>query len=139
MLKVNKLDIATLLLRIAAGWIFIYAGYLKLFVFPRAELASYFAASGFPFPEYIGLAIGFLEFFGGIFLVTGFLVRPLGFIFAVEMLIATVVVHLPDGYSASLEVATLMFFITLSLGIMGGGKFAIDQLIQLRKFPISNS
>lgn len=130
MLKVNKLDIATLLLRIAAGWIFIYAGYLKLLVLPRAGLTNFFAASGFPFPEYTGLAIGFLEFFGGIFLLVGFLTRPLGFIFTLEMLVAIIVVHLPEGYGAPLEVASLLFFVTLSIGIIGGGGLSFDKLIK---------
>ena len=57
--------------------------------------------------ESIGLAPGYLmalaagsaEFFGGVALIVGLLVRPAAAVLAVTMLVAIITVHLANGFS----------------------------------------
>ena len=127
--KITKLDMVVFLLRLATASIFIVEGYLKLFVTEQNTLITYFASLGLPFPLTFGLSVGGLEFFGGILILAGFFTRLLGLLFAIEMLVATFVANLPQGFNAALEVTTLLFFITLSFGIIGAGKLSVDTYI----------
>lgn len=131
--KVNKLDIALLLLRLAAGGIFIFEGYLKLFVVDRVRLIEYFASLGLPYPQISVLVVSFLEFLGGILLVLGASTRIVAALFAVEMLVATFVANLPPGFNAATEVTILLLVISTVLVIMEGGRWTVDQLIKTFK------
>ncbi len=128
--KVNKLNATLLLLRLAAGGIFIVEGYFKLFVLPRETTAAYFASLHIPYPDVSVLAIAFLEFIGGILLVVGASTRIIATLFTLEMLTATLVANLPHGFSAATEVTMLLFAISITLGIMDGGTISIDQLLK---------
>lgn len=127
--KVNKLDTALLLLRFASGGIFIFEGYLKLFVADRLKLIEYFASLDLPYPQISVLVVSFLEFFGGILLVLGASTRTIAGLFAVEMLIATLVANLQQGFTAATEITILLLVIMVVLVIMEGGKWSIDKKI----------
>lgn len=132
-MKVNKLDVALLLLRLTAGGIFIIEGYLKLFVADRVRLIEYFASLNIPYPQISVLVVSFLEFLGGILLALGASTRIIAALFAIEMLVATLIANLPQGFGASLEVTLLLFIISLALVIIGGGSWSFDQLMKTRK------
>lgn len=128
--KVNKSDIALLLLRLIAGGIFVFEGYLKLFVADRLRLVEYFASLSMPYPQISVLVISFLEFLGGILLVLGASTRLIAALFAAEMLVATTVANLPQGLTAATEVTVLLLAIMVTLVIMGGGRWAVDYKIK---------
>ena len=90
----DNVHYALLALRIAAGAIFIFHGYGKLFGnAPSMEaFASMIATIGFPFPTFFAYAAAFSEFFGGIALLLGLFTRVASVFTGIVMLVALVVV-----------------------------------------------
>jgi putative oxidoreductase len=91
--------------------------------------------------ESIGLAPGYLaallaggaEFFGGVALVFGILVRPASALLAITMLVAIFGVHWQHGLFVQkngYEYALALLVISLSLLVSGGGRAALDTLLQ---------
>jgi len=121
--------LALLLLRLALGIIFISHGYPKLFVNPH-QTAAMMQHAGLP--GYFAYIAGILEFFGGILLIFGLFTQIVGLIFAGEMAVAILKVHLPQGpilavknYEFPLILATAAFV----LATIGAGLFSVDHLI----------
>lgn len=88
----------------------------------------------------VGLAPGFLmallagsaEFFGGIALILGLLTRPAAAISALTMLVALFSVHWGHGFfldSHGIEYALALLSATVTLGVMGGGRYSLDSYI----------
>ncbi|MBA6290358.1 DoxX family protein [Colwellia sp. MB3u-4] len=135
-------SLSPLPLRLIAGLIFIAHGAQKLF----AWFGGYGLEGTGQWMESIGLTPGFLmallagsaEFFGGLLLIVGFLIRPTSFVLAVTMIVAIFSVHITSGFFISnngYEFALALLAITLALFIQGGGKYSIDNTIyrQLNK------
>jgi putative oxidoreductase len=75
---------------------------------------------------------GSAEFFGGLALVIGLLVRPASVVIAFTMLMAIVTVHLANGLfmaSNGYEYALTLLVVTVSLAFSGAGSFSIDKAI----------
>lgn len=96
----NKFNQWTLtLLRVVLGIIFTYHGYGKLFVKGALPAtAQFFAAIGIPLANYAAVLVAFVEFFGGLFLLLGFLTRWTTLILIFEMLVAFFKVHFKQGF-----------------------------------------
>jgi len=88
--------------------------------------------------ESIGLAPGILmaglaggaEFFAGLLLVVGLLVRPAALVLAVTMLVAIITVHLENGFfmaTNGFEYALVLLVISATLVIRGAGSASIDK------------
>jgi len=118
--------LALLLLRVGVGGIFLFEGYLKLFVSP-AKWLVWFPQHGFP--PYFAYVAGGMEFFGGILLILGLVTRVAGLFLAVEMGVAVWKVNLPhsgihdvDGYGLPLMLALASF----TLAAVGAGLVSVD-------------
>jgi len=125
---------ASLALRIPAGIILAAHGAQKLFGWFGGyglEGTGQFMASQGLEPGYLmALLAGSAEFFGGIALIIGLLVRPAAAVSAFTMLVAGVVVHGSSGLFLSnggFEFALALFSITLALVFLGGGKLSLDR------------
>jgi putative oxidoreductase len=73
-----------------------------------------------------------IEFFGGICIAVGFLTRPIAFLFFVEMIIAAVTVHLPNGWFVTgrgAEYALFLGVVALGVAIIGSGRCSVDRAI----------
>ena len=81
-------------------------------------------------PGYLmALAAGSAEFFGGVALIVGLLVRPAAAILAVTMLVAIITVHLANGFFMSnngYEFALALLAISVALVFEGAGKLSVD-------------
>lgn len=120
-------------LRIGAGLLFMQHGAQKLFGWfggfggtpgNTAELFSQ-----------MGLA-GVLEFFGGLLIVIGFLTRPTALVLALQMVIAYVIAHLPNGawpIQNGGELALLYALIFAYLAAAGAGPASADSAIGSRE------
>lgn len=118
--------LALFLLRLGIGVIFVQQGYLKLFV-NRAVFLKLFPSWGFP--GYFAYVAGALEFFGGMLLIVGLLTRLAGLLFAMEMAIALVTVHLPHGGWHDVHATGLVLLLStgsFALAAVGAGSWSVD-------------
>lgn len=130
---------APLALRIPVGIIFIAHGAQKLF--------GWFGGHGLAgtggWMDSIGLSPGYLmalmagsaEFFGGLALLVGLLVRPAGAALAFAMLIAIFAVHIDHGLFVSnngYEFALALLAAAVSLAFSGAGRASLDRWISGR-------
>ena len=125
-------SVALLVLRIAFGAIFIAHGAQKVFVYGFAGTSGSFAEMGVPMSELAGPVVGLLELIGGVLLVLGLGTRIVGFLLAVDMIVATFLVHLPAGIFAAeggYELTLALAAAALTLTLAGAGRISLDALI----------
>jgi len=126
----------TFTLRLGAGVIFAAHGAQKLF----GWFGGYGLEGTAGWLDSIGLGPGLLmaslaggaEFFGGLLLIIGLLVRPAALVLAFTMLVAIVSVHLSNGLFMSnngYEFALALLAISVALVFRGAGSLSLDQLL----------
>jgi len=127
---------AALILRIPAGIILMAHGGQKLFAWFGGyglEGTGQFMASIGLEPGYLmALLAGSAEFFGGLALVLGLLVRPAAVVLSVTMVVAIVSVHLVNGLFLSnngYEYGLVLLAISASLIVSGAGAVSLDRVI----------
>jgi putative oxidoreductase len=127
----------TLPLRVGAGSIFVAHGAQKLF----GWFGGYGLEGTAGWLESIGLAPGLLmaamaggaEFFGGLLLITGLLVRPTALVLAITMVVAIVTVHLSNGLFMAdngYEFALALLAMSVALVFRGAGSLSADRTLQ---------
>lgn len=125
--------IAPLALRVPVAIIFMAHGAQKLF----GWFGGYGLEGTGQWMDSIGLSPGYLmallagsaEFFGGLALLIGLLVRPAAAVLAFTMVIAIVSTHIQNGLFMSnngYEFALALLAVTVSLVVSGAGKASID-------------
>lgn len=135
----TKEGLDTVPVRIAVGAIFAAHGAQKLF----AWFGGYGLQGTAGWMESIGLAPGMLlatlagsaEFFGGLLLIAGLLVRPTAIVLAVTMLVAIFSVHIENGLFMSnngYEFGLVLFVASVGLAIRGAGSLSMDRVLQAR-------
>lgn len=133
-LSTTTAGLDTLPIRIGAGITFAAHGSQKLF----GWFGGYGLEGTAGWMESIGLAPGMLmaslaggaEFFAGLLLIVGLLVRPAALVLAVTMLVAIITVHLENGFFMSVngfEFALALLVISATLAIRGAGSFSLDK------------
>lgn len=121
-------------LRIVTGIIFAAHGSQKLF----GWFGGYGLQGVAQWLESIGLTPGYVmavlsgsaEFFGGLALILGLLVRPAAAVLGFTMLVAIFSVHIANGLFISnngYEYALALLAVAVTLLIDGAGKFSLDQ------------
>lgn len=125
-----------LVLRVLVGIIFAVHGAQKLFGwfggYGLEGTGQFFDSVGIHPGTLMALLAGSAEFFGGLVLVIGLLVRPAAAALAFAMLIAIIMVHWNKGFfaaSGGYEYALALFAVSLSLLLSGAGRFSIDRAI----------
>jgi len=128
-----------LALRIPVGIIFAAHGAQKLF----GWFGGYGLAGTGQWMDSIGLAPGHLmallagsaEFFGGLALIAGLLVRPASAALAVAMIVAILSVHIGKGLfmaNNGYEFALALLAITVALVFSGAGRGSLDRTLSRR-------
>jgi len=125
-----------LALRIFVGIIFAAHGAQKLFGwfggYGLEGTGQFFGSVGLDPGYLLALLAGIAEFFGGLALIVGLLVRPAAAALAFSMLIAIFAVHWSKGFfaaSGGYEYALALFAASLSLLLSGAGRFSADRAI----------
>jgi putative oxidoreductase len=141
---INKLILsntgyAALALRIPAAIIFIAHGAQKLFgLFGGYGLegtGQWMASIGLEPGYQLALLVGSAEFFGGIALLMGLLVRPAALMLSVTMIVAIFSVHFANGLfmtNNGYEFALALLAISVSLMFSGAGKLSVDNVLKQR-------
>ena len=130
----RQLNLGLTMLRVVTGTIFAAHGAQKLFVFGFEGVTGAFGGMGVPLPGIIGPATGMLEFFGGLAIIAGLLVRPFAIGLAAAMLGALMIVHLPNGFFLpnGYEFVLALFGAAATLAITGAGAWSVDAVIARR-------
>ena len=118
-------------LRIAAAFMFMLAGAMKLFAFP-AGMPPHGETAKLLSQVWVG---GVLEVFGGGLLLLGLFTRPVAFLLAGEMAVAYFQFHQPRSFWPTQNggvSAALYCFVFLYLSAAGAGPWSLDALRRRR-------
>ncbi len=124
-------------LRLVVGIIFAAHGAQKLF----GWFGGYGLQGTGQWMDSIGLGPGYVmallagsaEFFGGLALILGVLVRPAAIVLAFTMVVAIFSVHIHNGLfmdKNGYEFGLALLVVALSLSISGAGRASVDGLLQ---------
>ena len=114
------------LFRILIGLLFLQHGLQKLF--------GLFGSQAFPLASMFGVA-GIIELLAGIMLALGILSRWAALVAGVEMIVAYVMVHAPQGLVPLVnkgELALLYLAAFLAVLAFGSGKWSLDQSLGIK-------
>jgi putative oxidoreductase len=132
----TRAGFAALALRVPLGIIFVAHGAQKLFGwfggYGLEGTGQWMASIGLHPGYLMALLAGSAEFFGGIALVLGLLVRPAAAALAFSMLVAIVTVHIGHGLfvgNNGYEYALAMFAASVSLLVSGAGRISADAAL----------
>ena len=127
----------TLALRASAGAIFVAHGAQKLFGwfggYGLEGTAGWMTSIGLEPGMLMAILAGSAEFFGGLLLIAGLLVRPAALVLAITMVVAIVSVHLQNGFflaNNGYEFGLTLLAISLALVVRGAGSLSADRLLQ---------
>lgn len=125
--------LAPLFARITTGYVFLLSGWGKLHALP--VVIENFKGWGVPAPGILGPFVSGVEFFGGLFLLAGFLTRISAGALGVTMIVAIATAKWAEVDS----LGTLLGFdefeylaLFLWLAVAGAGPLALDHLIESR-------
>ena len=127
---------APLFMRLGIGVMFFMHGYMK-FNGGLGGTAGFFKMVGLV-PSYpLAVLVALAETFGGLALIAGFLVKPASIALAVEMLVAAITVHIPNGFFINwagtpgigngFEFQAVLIPSLITLVIYGSGLASVDH------------
>lgn len=126
-------DVGLLILRIVLGIIFMGHGAQKLFgMFGGPGIAGvtgFFGSLGIPMPGVMAWVVGLFEFFGGLYVLIGFLTPVGGLMITAVMLGAIATVHLPKGFwngNGGIEFPLALIAMALTLVFAGPGRYSVE-------------
>lgn len=121
------------LLRIVLGIIFMYHGYVKLFL-PGGFVGTVdlFTSIGIILPKFSALVVAVLEYFGGLLLIIGLLTRWIAVLLILEMLVAFFKVHIKQGFLVTsqaygYEFILLILTVLIVILLSGAGKLSLGK------------
>lgn len=130
---------APLTLRVPVGVIFAAHGGQKLFGwfggYGLEGTGQWMASIGLEPGYLMALLAGSAEFFGGLALLLGLLVRPASAVLAVTMIVAIFAAHVDNGLFMSnngYEFALALLAATVSLALSGAGRASVDAVLAQR-------
>jgi putative oxidoreductase len=120
-----------LILRAIVGVVFLMHGGQKLFVLGVPGVAGFMGQLGIPAPGVAALVVSLVEFVGGALLVLGLFARPAAALIAIDMAVAVLKVHLPNGFflPRGFEFALTLLCVCAALVLLGAGPLSIDGRI----------
>lgn len=127
-------SLSQLALRLPLGIIFIAHGAQKLFGwfggYGLEGTGQYMASLGLNPGYLMALSAGSAEFFGGLALIAGLLVRPAAVVLAFTMLVGILAAHIGNGLfmaNDGYEFALALLAGSVALVVSGGGRYSVDQ------------
>lgn len=124
--------LAPLVLRLALGIVFFAHGWQKIDQMGAEGVTGFFDSLGIPFPAFFAILIIALELVGGAALILGILTHWIAKLFAIEMLVAFLLVHLENGVfvqNGGFELVLVLMAGAISLVITGAGKWSLGHML----------
>ena len=125
-------------LRVVVGIVFLVHGAQKRFVFGFGGVAGLLEGLGVPAAGLFAVVVTLVEIVGGIALILGLLTRIAAVTLAVDMLVATLTAHLPNGFFAQnggYEFTLVLLAAAVALAVAGPGEAALDRALAARGNP----
>ena len=123
------------MIRVVTGLFLMPHGAQKLFgMFDGnpAAIAGFFSKIGIEPAGLMVMAVGTVEFFGGLLLALGLLTRPVALAIFVVLSVAFYKVHMSAGFFASkggFQYIAMWAILALAFVMRGGGEYSIDRKI----------
>jgi putative oxidoreductase len=135
----TKTGLDTIPLRVGVGVIFAAHGAQKLFGwfggYGLEGTAGWMSSIGLEPGLLMAILAGSAEFFGGLLLILGLLVRPSALMLAITMVVAIITVHLQNGLfmaNNGYEFGLALLVACVALTLRGAGRFSADRLLQAK-------
>ncbi|QIO25309.1 DoxX family protein [Haloarcula sp. JP-L23] len=125
------------LARLALGIPMLISGVGKVFAIGPKSMGisgftGFLASLGVPLPTIAAWGVGLLELVGGVLLLAGLAVRLVSALIAIDMLVATGLYHLPNGYPAAsggIELTLTLTLVAVALALSGPGVLSIEHVL----------
>lgn len=137
-------DVAALILRLAAGAIFLPHGWSKIASEGGSAAFATDMAANYGIPTFLGHLAAWTELAGAILLVAGLLTRLDALLLAGTMFVAAFIVQLPEAlYEVpadaiksfvvlrAIELPLAMFAMCLAIVLIGPGRVSLDHLLRV--------
>jgi putative oxidoreductase len=124
-------DLASFILRLAIGTLFMIHGYPKLTAAQRKQGGAWMKSVGMP----AGMVAfgGIVEFFGGLALILGLLTPIIAVLASLWMLSTTwfSISKVKKKYASGYEIDVTILLVAIALALLGSGIYSIDHLLGL--------
>lgn len=127
-------------LRVVVGLIFLAHGGQKLLGQGFDGVVGMTEGLGIPAPAVSAVVLVLVEFVGGAALILGLFTRLFAIPLAFSTLVATILVHLPNGFfssSGGVEFTLLLMFACVALALTGPGEASLDRFLAQRGVPLT--
>ena len=124
------------LLRVVVGLTFFMHGYQKLFQMGVGGVGGFFGSLGIPAADLAAVVVSVIELVGGLALIVGVLTRFFGVLLAVDVLVALLLVHRPNGFFVGdngIELVLVLAASGLALALTGPGALALDGALGVER------
>ncbi len=124
-------------MRAALGSVFVISGLGKFGVGPKSvggigNFAGFLASLGVPLPEVFAWIVGLVELFGGLLLLVGLFTRYAAAFIAVDMFVAMMLVHIPNGFAVGnngIEYVLTLMLVSVAVVFSGPGRLALEYAL----------
>ncbi len=126
----DKADLAMTIIRVIVGIAFFVHGWQKVFIFGFGGVGGFFGSLGIPAAGFFAIVVSLLELLGGLALILGIGTRIVGLLLAIDMIVALLVVHLPNGFFVSengYELVLILGTASLAFAITGASSISFDN------------
>lgn len=123
------------ILRVVVGAVFFVHGFQKLFLMGFGGVADMMEGIGVPTPGLFAVVVTLVELLGGLALILGLFTRLAAVSLAVDMLVATLTVHMPNGFSVQnggYEFTLVLLAASVALAVAGPGEAALYRFLARR-------
>ncbi len=124
MIKIpHNADVGLLLIRFGLAAVFIVHGLMK---FQNMDMTVGFF-SGLGLPAFMAYLVTAVETFGGIAMLIGYKARIAGYLLAIVMVVAIIMVKMSVGFVGGFEFDLMLLLAALGIALSGAGRYAIEK------------